>query len=68
MDRSLTLKEAADLLGGSTRTIYRLIADGELTAFKMRGALRIHEASLEEYRRRETLKYSEANGINFVHL
>lgn len=39
MGRNLTIKAVADLLGASTRTVYRLIADGELTAFKLRGAL-----------------------------
>jgi excisionase family DNA binding protein len=66
MKRNLTLKTVADLLGSSTRTIYRLIADGELTAFKVRGGLRIPEESLEEYRRRQTLKYIEENGITLT--
>ena len=63
MNRNLTLKTTAALLGSSIRTIYRLIADGELTAFKVRGTLRIPEESLEEYRRRQILKYTEENGI-----
>jgi excisionase family DNA binding protein len=63
MTRNLSLKVVADLLGCSTRTIYRLVADGELTAFKVRGCLRIPEEALEAYRRREILRYSEENGI-----
>lgn len=64
MNRNLTLKAAADLLGASTRTIYRLIVDGELIAFKVRGALRIPEESLDQYRSRQILKYTEENGIS----
>ena len=64
MKKSLSLKTAADLLGSSTRTIYRLITDGELTAFKVRGSLRIPEESLEEYQRRQILKFAEDNGIS----
>jgi excisionase family DNA binding protein len=64
MRRNLTLKTAAYLLGSSTRTVYRLISDGELSAFKVRGGLRIPEESLEEYQRRQILKYAEENGIS----
>lgn len=66
MKRNLTIKTTADLLGSSTRTIYRLVADGELTAFKVRGALRIPEESLDEYQRRQILKYAEENGISLT--
>ena len=64
MNRSLSLKTVADLLGSSARTVYRLIGDGELTAFKVRGSLRIPEESLEDYQRRQILKYAEENGIS----
>jgi excisionase family DNA binding protein len=64
MKKNLTLKITANLLGTSTRTIYRLISDGELTPFKVRGATRIPEESLDEYRQRQILKYAEENCIS----
>ncbi len=64
MGKNLTIKAVAGILGASTRTIYRLIADGELTAFKLRGALRVTEESLDAYRIRQISKYIEENGIS----
>lgn len=63
MKRNLSIKQTADLLGSSTRTVYRLISDGELTALHVRGSLRIPEEGVEEYQRRQILKYAEENGI-----
>jgi len=63
MKKSISLKNAALLLGTSTRTIYRLIGEGEVIAFKLRGSLRIIEESLTEYQQRQILKFHEDNGI-----
>ena len=59
MTKNLTLKTVAELLGCSKRTVYRLIADAELRAFKVRGSLRVPEESLEEYRARQIAKLAE---------
>jgi len=66
MKQNLSINEAADLLGTSARTIYRLVSDGELVGFKVRNALRITGESLESYRRRQIAIYQSANGINIV--
>jgi excisionase family DNA binding protein len=64
MKRNLTLKQTATILETSVRTVYRLISDGELVAFKVRGSKRITEESLESYRERQINKYISENGIN----
>jgi len=64
MKKSISLKTAADLLGTSIRSIYRLIGEGQITAFKLRGSLRIVEESLSEYQQRQILKFHEDNGIS----
>ena len=64
MKKNLTIKMVADSLGTSERTIYRMISDGELVAFKVRGCLRITEESLDAYRYRQISKYQIDNGIN----
>lgn len=66
MKKNLTIKNAADLLGSSTRTVYRLIGDGEITAFHVRGSLKITEESLDAYRDRQILKYTDDNGITLT--
>jgi excisionase family DNA binding protein len=45
----LTLAEAADRLGCSTRTLRRRIDDGSLPAFRDGGLVRVREADLERY-------------------
>jgi excisionase family DNA binding protein len=64
MKRNLRISEAAELLGTSERTIYRLIGECEIAAFKVRGSLRIPEESLEEFRRRQIMRFQEENGDN----
>lgn len=50
MVKSLRLKQAADILDCSERTVRRLIADGELEAFSLRKrSLRVTERSLNAY-------------------
>ena len=55
MKTLLTLKEAAEILKLSERTIRRYIEEGEIKAIKLRGAVRIEERDLEEFinRRKE---------------
>lgn len=55
--------EAADILKTSKRTIYRLINEGELEAFHVRGVLRITAQSVTVYIRRQIRKFQEENGI-----
>lgn len=43
----LSVKEAADLLGLSSRWIYHRMADGSLPIIKLKGATRISLADLE---------------------
>jgi len=63
MKNNFTLKRAAEILCCSTKSIYRLIGDGELVAFHVRGSKRITGESLESYRERQINKYLEDNGI-----
>jgi len=57
--------EVAWELSVSTRTIYRLIADGELLAFSVRkgGAVRIPRASFERYVKDRIEDYQLEGGI-----
>ncbi len=45
----LTLSEAANLLQVSTRTLQRMIRNGELPAFKVGGQWRLREAQLRQW-------------------
>lgn len=45
----MTLFEAADYLHTSYSTVYRLVTEGELRAFKMRNSWRTSEAACEAY-------------------
>ncbi|MGH2997826.1 MAG: helix-turn-helix domain-containing protein [Gaiellaceae bacterium] len=49
VDRLLTLVQAADRLGCSTRTLRRRIADGSLPAFRDGGLVRVRVGDLERY-------------------
>lgn len=51
-NRLLTIGQVASRLRVSDRTIYRLIASGELRIVKVRGATRIHPAQVSAYLRR----------------
>jgi excisionase family DNA binding protein len=65
--RNLPPKQAAAFLGCSVALVYRLIQEGELAAFPLRGmqrgGLRIPRAALEDYERRQAQKYAAKNGI-----
>jgi excisionase family DNA binding protein len=45
----LTLSEAANLLQVSTRTLQRMIRNGELPAFKVGGQWRVRETQLRQW-------------------
>ena len=47
--RLLTLSEAANLLQVSTRTLQRMIRNGDLPAFKVGGQWRLREAQLKQW-------------------
>ena len=47
--RLLTLSEAANLLQVSTRTLQRMIRNGELPAFKVGGQWRMRETQLRQW-------------------
>ena len=47
--RLLTLSEAANLLQVSTRTLQRMIRNGQLPAFKVGGQWRLREAQLRQW-------------------
>lgn len=62
----LTISDAAELLCCSTRTIYRLIDDGELVAFHLRkNCLRITCESMDVFMRKKIEKFQAENGIFF---
>ncbi|NPU86369.1 MAG: helix-turn-helix domain-containing protein [Syntrophaceae bacterium] len=64
MKRNFRIDEAADVLGTSRRTVYRLLMTGELVGFKVRSCLRITHESLNSYRCRQIEKYQEDNAID----
>jgi excisionase family DNA binding protein len=47
--RLVTVNEAAKLLCVSGRTVWRMIADGQLKAVHIRGCTRVYLHSVEEY-------------------
>jgi excisionase family DNA binding protein len=48
VERLLTKKEVARLLGCSVRMVERLVASGRLTAVKIRGAVRFRFSDVEQ--------------------
>jgi excisionase family DNA binding protein len=59
MERNLLLDEVAAVLRCSRRTVYRMIYDGELPAFRVRGTLRVRESVIEAYRDLQTSRFQE---------
>lgn len=53
----------AELLSVSSRTVYRLVQDGELPAMKVRGALRILKPGLDEYIHKQLQLHSLETGF-----
>ncbi len=56
--RLLTLSEAAELLHVSTRTLHRMIRNGELPAFKVGGQWRMRESQLQQW-----VEHRESSGL-----
>lgn len=52
---SLTPEQAAQQLNCSRQTVYRLVAEGALRAFRLRRGLRIQCDAIEEYKARQTI-------------
>jgi excisionase family DNA binding protein len=48
----LTVKQVAAMLGVSSRTVWRMIAEGQLKAVRVRGCTRVYLQSVEEYLKR----------------
>lgn len=44
-----TVANIAEILLVSTKTVYQLVKDGELTAIRVRGQIRITSIALEQY-------------------
>ena len=63
-ERLLTVEETAAQLNVSTRTIYRLAAEGQVVGLKIKGSLRIEPNSVFDYIRRQIAVYALENGIN----
>jgi excisionase family DNA binding protein len=51
--RCLTVKETARRLGVCPHTVYTLVREGELPAFRVRNQWRVNETSLAEYMQAE---------------
>ena len=52
LDRGLTIKMAAEILGYSRDTIMRMIKSGDLRAYGQGRRTRIYETSINQYRHR----------------
>lgn len=56
--KNLRTDEVAEYLSTSPRTVYRLIAEGQIVAFKLRGGpLRVPVSSVEDYVKRQVALY-----------
>jgi len=62
-DRVLRPDQVAEILDVSRRTVYRLVAEGELEAFRVRGSLRIRESAVRAYIRRQIALFQAENGV-----
>lgn len=61
--RNYRVDEVAEILNCSSRTVYRLVADGEIIAFRLRSALRVSSSSLEFFIKRQISAFQFENGI-----
>ena len=61
LPRLLNIPQVCDRLATSRASVYRLIAEGELEALKVRGGLRVTESSIEAYVRKQILRFQEEN-------
>lgn len=53
IERIYTVKEVAEILRVSPRTVWRMIEHGELRGFKVRSGYRIRQSELEAYIKRQ---------------
>ncbi|HUV59156.1 MAG TPA: helix-turn-helix domain-containing protein [Desulfatiglandales bacterium] len=60
MKKSLRIDEVSEVLNCHRRTVYRLIEDGELEAFRVRTSLRVRTEELESYIKRQSDALKEA--------
>jgi excisionase family DNA binding protein len=58
-DRYVTIQHASERIDVSTRTIRRLVEDGELVSFKVRNCLRVSAKSLDNYIARQIRLYQD---------
>jgi excisionase family DNA binding protein len=56
LPRLLTIKEAAEVLNVSVRTVHTIIGKKQLTYFRVRGQLRFDPAHLNEYLQRRIVR------------
>ncbi|MDY6879250.1 MAG: helix-turn-helix domain-containing protein [Thermodesulfobacteriota bacterium] len=62
MKENLRIDEVSEILSCSARTVYRLVQEGELLAFKIRSSLRVPRAELDLYVRRQIEFFQESEG------
>ena len=62
--RTLIIKEVAERLKCSERTVYRLISEGDLPAFRVRSSLRVKTESIEAYVEKQVMEFQEETGFN----
>ncbi|MBW2631058.1 MAG: helix-turn-helix domain-containing protein [Deltaproteobacteria bacterium] len=62
--KNYRVDEVATILNCSTRTIYRLLADGEILAFYVRKSLRVPAEGVELYMKQQIVRFQEENDID----
>lgn len=64
LDKLLSVSIAARRLNVSDRTVYRLLAEGQFIALRVRGLIKITEGSVQDYFARQIALYALENGDN----
>jgi excisionase family DNA binding protein len=59
----LSPREVAVALGVSRSAVYRLIEDGELPAYRVRGRLRVEPAEVRAFKQRNRVKPRNREGV-----
>lgn len=62
----LRIDQVAVILNCSRSSAYRLVAECEVEALKVRGSLRVTVESVNSYIRREISRFQEKNGVRTV--
>jgi excisionase family DNA binding protein len=62
-DKLLRVDEVAERLNCSPRTVYRILSEGQLSALKVRGSLRIMETTLEHFIQQQVAAFELENGV-----